>query len=64
MKSPHKISMTKKEIEIAMQGLFIGAARVRAHKYANKMVKNVHRQFTSRIVSQMWNEEKENLNAA
>ena len=56
--------MTKKEIEIAMQGLFIGAARVRAHKYANKMVKNVHRQFTSRIVSQMWNEEKENLNAA
>ena len=56
--------MTEKEIAMAMEGLFHGAARVRAYKYATKVSKNVHRQFTSRIANQMWNEEKKDLKTA
>ena len=56
--------MTDNEIKMAMEGLFVGAARVRAHKYAIKVSKNIHRQYTARIVSQMWKDEKTNLKAA
>lgn len=56
--------MTEIEIEMAMEGLLHGAARVRAHKYAVKVSKNVHKQYTARIVSQMWKDEKTNLKAA
>ena len=56
--------MTEKEIEIAMESLFAGAAKVRAKKHANKLSTNIHRQFTARIASQMWDEEKRNLKVA
>ena len=56
--------MTEKEIEMAMESLFIGAAKVRAKKHANKLSRNVHRQFTARIASQMWDEEKRNIKIA
>ena len=62
--SPHKFSMTKKEIEMAMDALLLGAARVRAHKYETKFSKNVHRDLTSRIAYQMIKAEKKNLKAA
>ena len=54
--------MTQSEIEMAMEGLFRGAEKVRAYKYsARNYYKNVHRRFSSRIASQMWNEVKINL---
>ena len=56
--------MTKDEIEWAMESLFIGAERVRARKHAKKVSKNLHRQFTARIINQMWEEEKRSLKAA
>ncbi len=58
--------MTEKEIELAMQRLFSGASKVRAHKY--KYAKNVSSEFkkelTERIPSQMWNKRKNNLKVA
>ena len=56
--------MTEKEIEMAMQGLFIGAARVRAHKYANKVSNNAHIQLKSRVAAQISNYRNKNLKAA
>ena len=56
--------MTENEIEMAMESLFVGAAKVRAKKHANKLSKNIHRQFTARIASQMWDDEKRNIKAA
>ncbi len=53
--------MTENEIEMALESLFIGAAKVRAKKHANTISKNVHRQFTARIASQMWEAEKRKL---
>ena len=56
--------MTENEIEMAMEGLFLGAARVRAYKYSAKLSKNVQRELSTSISPQMWNEEKNNLKAA
>ena len=57
--------MTHNEIEMAMEGLFRGAEKVRAYKHsARKLSRNVHRQFTSRIASQMWQNEKNDLKVA
>ncbi len=56
--------MTKNEIEMAMESLFVGAAKVRAKKHADKLSRNVHRQFSARIASQMWDEEKRNIKVA
>ena len=56
--------MTENEIEMAMESLFVGAAKVRAKKHAIKLSKNVHREFTARIASQMWDEAKRNLKVA
>tara|TARA_Y100001968_G_scaffold295923_1_gene303693 strand:+ start:673 stop:843 length:171 start_codon:yes stop_codon:yes gene_type:complete len=56
--------MSDKEIELAMEGLFRGASKVRAHKYAKKFPSNVNRELTARIAAQMWKEEKEFLNSA
>ena len=54
--------MTDKEIELAMEGLFRGAYKVRAHKYAKKFSSKVNRELATRIAAQMWEEEKEYLN--
>ena len=56
--------MTNEEIQMAMDNLFYGAARVRAKKHANKISKNLHRQFTARIINQMWDNEQEESQAA
>ena len=56
--------MTDKEIEMALESLFVGAAKVRAKKHAKTVSRNVHRQFTARIASQMWDLEKKNLKVA
>ena len=49
--------MTDKEIEKAMQGLFRGASKVRAHKYANKYSNNVRNDLIVRIKAKKWNDE-------
>ena len=56
--------MTEQDVEMAMESLFVGAAKVRAKKHANKLSRNVHRQFTARIASQMWDEAKKKLKIA
>ena len=56
--------MTEKEIENAMQDLFLGAARVRAHKHTNKVFRNIHGKLTSPLAKQIWNEELRNFNVA
>ena len=56
--------MTDKEIELAMEGLFRGASKVRARKYAKKFSSNVNRELANRIAAQMWEEEKDYLNTA
>jgi len=56
--------MTDKEIELAMDGLFRGASKVRARKDAKKFSSNVNRELASRIAAQMWEEEKDYLNTA
>ena len=54
--------MTDKEIELAMEGLFRGASRVRVRKYSQKLSGNVNRELSARIAAQMWEEEKDYLN--
>ena len=54
--------MTDKEIELAMEGLFRGASKIRARKYAKKFSSNVNRKLAARIAAQMWKEEKDYLN--
>ena len=56
--------MTDKEIELAMEGLFRGASKVRARKYAINFASNVNRELAARIAAQMWKEEKDYLNTA
>ncbi len=56
--------MTEKDIEVALEGIFSGASKVRAHKYASKFSNKIHRQLTIRIASQMWSEDNRNLNSA
>ena len=56
--------MTDKEIELAMKGLFRGASKIRARKYAKKFSSNVNRELAARIAAQMWKEEKDYLNTA
>ena len=56
--------MTENEIEMAMEALFLGAERVRANKHANRISKNVHREFTARIATELWDEQKKNCKAA
>ena len=56
--------MTKQEIEMAIDSLFDGAARVRAKKHEQKIANTVHRQFSARINSQMWDEDKRSIKDA
>ena len=53
--------MTQRDTELAMEGLFRGASKVRAHKYAKKLASNFNRELSAKIAAQMWNEEKEYL---
>ena len=50
--------MTDKEIELAMEGLFRGASKIRARKYAKKFSNNVNRELATRITEQMGNKKK------
>ena len=50
--------MTEKEIQLAMEGLFRGASKVRARKNAKKLSSNVSRELMARIVEQSWQDEK------
>ena len=54
--------MTDKEIELAMEGLFRGASKIRARKYAKNFSSHVNRELAARIAAQMWKEEKDYLN--
>tara|TARA_Y100001968_G_scaffold213295_1_gene196303 strand:- start:925 stop:1098 length:174 start_codon:yes stop_codon:yes gene_type:complete len=57
--------MTEKEIELAMKNLFIGAERVRSHKYAARQISHtVHRKLKSKIGMHLWNNNKNKLKAA
>ena len=56
--------MTDKEIELAMEGIFRGASKFRARKYAKKLSSNVNRELTVRIAAQVWKERKEHLMTA
>ena len=56
--------MTEKEIELAMEGLFRGASKVRARKYSQKFSSNVNRDITAKIALRMWQEEKDFFKAA
>ena len=56
--------MTEKEIELAMEGLFRGASKVRAHKYSQKLSSNVNREFLARIAEKSWRDEKNYLKVA
>ena len=49
--------MTDKEIELAMEGLFRGASKVRARKYAIKFSSNLNREIAARIATQRFNDE-------
>ena len=56
--------MTKKEIELAMEGLFRGASIVRARKYSKKLSSNVNKELMVRIAEQNWKDAKDFLKAA
>ena len=56
--------MTEKEIELAMEGLFRGASKVRARKYSKKLSSNVNRVLMAGINQQSWKDEKDFLKAA
>ncbi len=56
--------MNEKEIEVAMEGIFRGASKVRARKYARKLSSEINRELTVRIATQMWKEDKDSLKAA
>ena len=56
--------MTEKEIELAMEGLFRGASKVRARKSYKELSSNVNRELVARIVEQSWKDEKDSLKAA
>ena len=52
--------MNEKEIELAMEGLFRGASRVRARKNA----KRVFSDLNERIAEQRWEEKKRQFKVA
>ena len=56
--------MTEKEIQLAMEGLFRGASKVRARKYSKKLSSNVNRELIARIAEESWMDEKDYLKAA
>ena len=56
--------MTDKEIDLAMEGIFRGASKVRARKYAKKLSSNVNRELTVRIAAHVWKGRKEHLMTA
>ena len=56
--------MTEKEIELAMKGLFKGASKVRARRYTKKNSKNLDRELTARIATQIWKEDMNDLKVA
>ena len=56
--------MTEKEIEMAMDGLFLGAARVRANKFSNQVSKNVYRPLTPSGQEQFLSQEEPHMKAA
>ena len=56
--------MTEKEIELAMEGLFRGASKVRARKYSKKLSSNVNREQMARISERSLKDEKDLLKAA
>ncbi len=56
--------MKQNEFDDIMDRFLDGAAKVRAKKYENRIVKSVHRHLSARIISQMWDEDKKNVNAA
>tara|TARA_Y100001968_G_scaffold145742_1_gene133283 strand:+ start:928 stop:1098 length:171 start_codon:yes stop_codon:yes gene_type:complete len=56
--------MTEKEIELAMEGLFKGASKVRARKHSKKLSSNVTRELMDRIAKKNWKDEQDFLKAA
>ncbi len=57
--------MNQNEFDSIINRFFDGAARVRAKKNGKTIEShNIHKKFSSRIISQMWDEEKEDIKAA
>jgi len=56
--------MTEKEIELAMEGIFRGASKVRARRNSKKLSSNINRELVARIAEQSWKDEKDFLKAA
>ena len=51
--------MTEKEIELAMQGLFRGASKVRARRNSKKPSSSVNQKLIARILDPSWKDEKD-----
>ena len=56
--------MTEKEIELAMEGLFRGASKVRARKHAKIFSIDINRELRVRIKEQREEDEKKRFNVA
>ncbi len=57
--------MNQNEFDSIIDRFFDGAARVRAQKHEKGVnSKNLDRQFSSRLMTQMWDEERRNIKAA
>ncbi len=56
--------MKQREFDEIMDRFLDGAARVRAQKYENRLINNVHRQFSSWMIPQILNEDKRNKKVA
>tara|TARA_Y100001968_G_C18754246_1_gene434749 strand:- start:279 stop:449 length:171 start_codon:yes stop_codon:yes gene_type:complete len=56
--------MTEKEIDLAMEKLFRGASKVRAHKYSKKLSSNVNKELIARISEQSWKDDQDFFKAA
>ena len=56
--------MTEKEIELAMEGLFRGASKVRARKHAKIFSIDINRELRVRIKEERKEDEKKRFNVA
>tara|TARA_B100000700_G_C14344780_1_gene534415 strand:- start:15 stop:215 length:201 start_codon:yes stop_codon:yes gene_type:complete len=62
---PHEVSMTNKEIEMAMEALFRGAEKIRTYKHSSgELSMDVRRKFIPKNNDQIWSDEKNNFRTA
>ena len=51
------VKMTQNEFDLMMERFLDGAARVRAKKYENRITRTLHRKLSTRIISNVWDQE-------